>query len=151
MVKIQFQLLNRSILNSELEVRPKLRFWALMSRTQTLKIRLEWIQLLSSRTTYNGKKTHFRLWNRSVPMSEIGAMSKLRCLAKMSMKQTRKIELQRILLLSTRTPYKWLKNQFKLLNRSILISELEVRPKLRFWALMSRKKTQKTDFKEFSF
>ena len=37
-------------------------------------------------------------------MSEIGGSSKFRCWAKMSMKQTRKIGLQRIQLLSSRTP-----------------------------------------------
>ena len=38
-------------------------------------------------------KKHVRLWNRSILMSEIGVSSKLRCWAKMIMKQTRKIEL----------------------------------------------------------
>ena len=49
-------------------------------------------------------KKHVRLWNRSILMSEIGVSSKFRCWAKMSMKQTRKIKLQRIQLLSSRTP-----------------------------------------------
>ena len=35
------------------------------------------------------KKKHVRLWNRSILMSGIGVSSKLRCWAKMSMKQTR--------------------------------------------------------------
>ena len=35
------------------------------------------------------------------------------------------------------------KKHFRLLNRSILISELGFRPKLRFWAKMSTKQTQK--------
>ena len=35
------------------------------------------------------------------------------------------------------------KNQFRLLNRSILMSELGLRPKLRVWAHMSCKQTQK--------
>ena len=34
-------------------------------------------------------------------------------------------------------------NQFKLLNRTILMSELGVSAKLRFWAQMSMKQTQK--------
>ena len=38
-------------------------------------------------------KKHVRLWNPSIMMSEIGVRSKLRCWAKMSMKQTRKIGL----------------------------------------------------------
>ena len=40
-------------------------------------------------------------------------------------------------------PLEMVKNQFRLLNRSILMSELGVRPKLRFWAQMSSKQTQK--------
>ena len=35
------------------------------------------------------------------------------------------------------------KNQLRLLNRSILMLELGVRPKLRFWGQMSTKQTQK--------
>ena len=38
---------------------------------------------------------------------------------------------------------------FMLLNRSVLMSELEFRPKLRVWAKMRTKHTQK--FNEFSF
>ena len=53
-----------------------------------------------------GKK-YIRLWNRLILMSEIGFRPKLQCWAKMSMKQTRKIGLQRIQILSTRTPSKW--------------------------------------------
>ena len=40
-------------------------------------------------------------------------------------------------------PLEMVKNQFRLLNRLILMSELEVRPKLRFWARMSSKQIQK--------
>ena len=50
MVKKHVRLSNRSILMSELGVRPKLRFWALISTKQTSKIGLQGIQLLSSRT-----------------------------------------------------------------------------------------------------
>ena len=39
--------MNRSILMSELGVRPKLRFWAKFSMKQTRKIGLQEIQLLS--------------------------------------------------------------------------------------------------------
>ena len=42
------------------------------------------------------------------------------------------------------------KEQFRLLNRSILMSELGVRAKLRFWAWM-RTQTRKLGCKEFSF
>ena len=52
MVKNKFRLLNRSILMSELGVRPKLRFWAQMSKKQTRKIEVRPIQLLSSQTPY---------------------------------------------------------------------------------------------------
>ena len=41
------------------------------------------------------------------------------------------------------TPLEMIRIQFKLLNRSILMSELGVRPKLRFWAYMSSKQTKK--------
>ena len=40
-------------------------------------------------------------------------------------------------------PLKMVKNQFRLLNRSILMLELGFSPKLRFWAQMSSKQTQK--------
>ena len=50
-----------------------------------------------------GKK-NVRLWNRSILMSEKGVRSKLRCWAKMSMKQSRKILLHRIQLLSPGNP-----------------------------------------------
>ena len=40
-------------------------------------------------------------------------------------------------------PLGMVKKQFRLLNRSILLSQLGVRPKLRFWAQMSTKQTQK--------
>ena len=49
MVKKYFRLLNRSILMSGQGVRPKLRFWAQMSRKQTQKIGLQEVQNLSSR------------------------------------------------------------------------------------------------------
>ena len=42
--------MNRSILMSELGVRPKLRFWDKMSRKQTQKNGVQGIQLLCSRT-----------------------------------------------------------------------------------------------------
>ena len=47
MVKKNFRLLNRSILRSELGVSPKLQFYAKLRRTQTRKIGLQEIQLLS--------------------------------------------------------------------------------------------------------
>ena len=87
-------------------------------------------------------------------MSKIGVSLKLRCWAMMSMKQTRKIELQRIQLLNSRTPLKIVKKHFMLWNRSILMSEIGVRPKLRFWAQSHRwvvNGHKKSDFKEFSF
>ena len=40
-------------------------------------------------------------------------------------------------------PLEMVKNKFRDLNRSISMSEQEVRPKLRFWAQMSCKQTQK--------
>ena len=48
-------------------------------------------------------------------------------------------------------PLEMVKKHFRLLNRSILMSELGVRPKLRFWAKLIMKQTQKSDFKKFRF
>ena len=52
-------------------------------------------------------KKQVQLWNRQILMSEIGVRPKLRCWTKMTMKQTRKIGLKRIQILSSRTPWKW--------------------------------------------
>ena len=49
-------------------------------------------------------KTQFRLLNRSFLMSQLGVMPKLRFRAQMSSKQTQKILVQGIQLLSSRTP-----------------------------------------------
>ena len=95
---------------SELGVRPKLRFWAKLGMKQTRKIRHQEIQLLSSLTPYKCLKKHFRLLNRSILMSELGVRPKLRFWAKLGMKQTRKIGLQEIQLLRSRTPYKLVKH-----------------------------------------
>ena len=48
-------------------------------------------------------------------------------------------------------PLEMVKKHFRLLNHLILMSELVVIPKLRIWAQMSSKQTQKSDCKEFSF
>ena len=42
-------------------------------------------------------------------------------------------------------PLETVKKIFRLLNRSILKSDLGVRPKLRFWAKMSNKRTRKIE------
>ena len=39
-------------------------------------------------------------------------------------------------------PLELVKNQFWVSNRSIIMSKIRVRPKLRFWAQMSYKQTQ---------
>ena len=106
MKKKHFCILNRSILMSELGVRPKLRFWAKMKRKKTRKIGHQEILLLSSRTLQKWQKKHVSHWNRSTLMSELGVRSKLRFWAKMRRKNTRKIRLQEIQLLSSRTPQK---------------------------------------------
>ena len=88
-------------------------------------------------------KKHFRLLNRSILISELGFRPKLRVWAIISTKQTRK---NRNLTNSTSeltNPLEIVKKHFRLLNRSILISELGFRPKLQFWAKMSTKQTQK--------
>ena len=43
-------------------------------------------------------------------------------------------------------PLEMVKKYFRLLNRSILMFELGVRPTLRYWAKMSRKQAQKKEF-----
>ena len=96
--------MNRSILMSELGVRPKLRFWAKQSLKHTRKIRLQEILASEFTNPLEMVKKHFRLMNRSILMSEQGVRPKLRFWAKISMKQTRKIGLQKIQLLSSRTP-----------------------------------------------
>ena len=40
-------------------------------------------------------------------------------------------------------PLEMVKKQFRLLNSSILMSELGIRPKLRFWDKMSKKRPRK--------
>ena len=77
--------------------------------------------------------------NCLIMMSELEVRPKLRFWAKMSMKQTQKIGLQRIQLLPSRIPYKWYNKHVRLLNFSIFMFELEVRPKLRFWATINMK------------
>ena len=76
-------------------------------------------------------------------MSELGVRTKLRFCAKISRKQTRKIGLKLNSPSELTNTLEMVKKQFILLNRSILMSELGVRPKLRFWAQMSSKQTQK--------
>ena len=167
---------------SELGVKPKLQFWAKVSNKRTRKIGLQRIYLFSSKPLRNGKKKHFRLWNRTIWRSELGVCPKLQFWAKMRRTQTRKIKLQGIQLLSSRTLkngkkiYQALeslnsdvcdrsyvqitmlgqnehetdtknltltnssseltKNISRLLNRLISRSELGVSPKLQFWAKM---------------
>ena len=102
MVKNQLRLLNRSTLMSELGVRPKLRFGAQMSTKQTQKIWQKQFSFWAHESLRNGKKNISgfgiaQIWCLSL------ARPKLRFWAKMSKKRTRKIRLQRIQLLSSRT------------------------------------------------
>ena len=64
---------------------------------------------------------HFMHLNRLILMAQLGVRPKLRHWANMNMKQTRKIVLQRIQLLSSQTPYKWEKNMsaMELLNSDV--------------------------------
>ena len=109
MLKKHVRLWNRSIIISELGAKPKLRFLDNTRKKRTCKIGHQLIQLLSSRTPQKWLKKHVRLWNHSIMMSELGARPKLRFWAWMSTKKTQKIGLQRIQLLSSRIPQKWLK------------------------------------------
>ena len=74
---------------------------------------------------------------------EIGVTPKLRCWAQMSSKQTRKNLIARNSVSALMNPLEMVKKKIGLWNRSILMSEIGVRPKLRYWAHMSSKQTQK--------
>ena len=141
MVKKQFRLLNRSILMSELGLRPKLQCWAKMSRNRHEKSYFNECSFWAHEPLRNGKK-QFRLLNCSILMSELGVRPKLWCWAKMSMKQARKIWLQGISFWAHES-LRNVKKTCEIWNRSIMMSELRVRPKLRCWAKMSRKQTRK--------
>ena len=143
--------MNLSCLMFELGVRPKLRFWPQMSSKQTQKNLTKRNSASELTIPFEMVKKHVRLWNRSILMSDIGVKHKLRCWPKMSMKVTRKIELQQIHLLSSRTLKKWYKKHARLWHHSIMMSEIGVSSKLRCWAKMSMTQTRKTDFNEFNF
>ena len=129
-VKKHVRLWNRSILMSELGVRPKLRFWAKMSKKQTRKIELQPIQLLSSSTPRNGKKT-------CQALESLNSNVRARSLAQITIFGLDEQETDATLTNSTSelmNPLEMVKKHVWLWNRSILVSELGVRPKLRFWA-----------------
>ena len=65
-------------------------------------------------------------------MSEIGFRPKLRCWAKMSRKQTQKSDFKEFSYLAHEPFRNEKKKQFRLLNRSILMSELAVGPNYDF-------------------
>ena len=138
--KKHVRLWNRSILMSEIGVRPKLRCWAKMSRKQTRKIGHQQIQILSSLLM---SELGVRLCNRSILMSELGVRPKLRFWAKMSMKRTQKNRTSTNSASQITNPLEMVKKHFRLLTRSILRSELGVSPKLQCWAKMRRKQTRK--------
>ena len=143
MVKKTCKALDLSILMFELGVIRKLWFWAEMSRKQTRK-NLTWSYSASEITNpLEMVKKLVRLLNRSITMYELGHRPKWRFWANLSRKRTRKIGLQRILLLSLRTLRNGKNKHFRLLNRSILMSKVGVRPKLRVWDKMSKKQTRK--------
>ena len=86
-------LLNREVLMSELGFRPKLLFLAKMRNETNAKNQTLTNSASELMNYLEMVKTHFMLLNRSVLMSELGFMPKLRFWAKMSTKQTPKIGL----------------------------------------------------------
>ena len=174
---------------SELGARPKLQFWAKMSKKRTRKIEIQRIQIPSSRTPYNGKKTiqafeslNFDVRARSQardtilgqdeqetdaknwtstnlvsqltnPLEEVKktfqAFESLNSdvQARSNAQITILVRGEHEVDVKNRTstnsisehtnPLQLIKNHVSLWNGSILISELGVRPKLRFQAQMS--------------
>ena len=96
--------MNRLILMFELGVRPKLRFLGQEEHETDTKNRTSKNSAFELTNPLEIVKKHFKLLNRSILMSELGVRPKLRFWAKKSMKQMRKIGLQEIQLLRSRTP-----------------------------------------------
>ena len=94
MVKKHVRLWNRSILISEIGVSSKLQCWEHLSSKQTQKNMSARNSASELTNRLEMVEKHVRLWNRLILMSEIVVRPKLRCWAKMSMKQTRKVEIQ---------------------------------------------------------
>ena len=76
-------------------------------------------------------------------MSELGFRPKIRILGQDEHKTNVKIQTLTNSAAKLTNPLHRLIKHFMLLNRSILMSELGFRPKLRFWAKMRTKQTQK--------
>ena len=135
-------LLNCSIIMSGLMVRPKLRFCTKMSMKQTRKIRLQRIQILSSRTPYKWGKKIFRFWIARLwyPSQELGVNYDF---GPRWAWNGREKSVFNEFSFSAYEPLRFRKKKhFRLLNRSILRSELRVSPKLQFWA-KTRTQTRK--------
>ena len=81
--------------------------------------------------------------NRSIMMSELGVRSQITMLGQDEHETDTKNRTSTNSALELSNPLEMVKNQFRLLNRSILMSELRVRPKLRFLAQIGCKQTQK--------
>ena len=151
MVKKHFSLLNRSILKSELGVRPKLRFWAKISRKQTQKKQ-------SSRNSASELTNALEMVKKTCQSLEslnsnvrARSQAQIMILGQDSEAIDAKNRTKTNSASEVMNPLEMVKKHFRLLNRSILMSEQGVRPKFRFWAKMRRKKTRKIGRQKFSF
>ena len=136
---------------SELEVRPKLRFWAKMSMKQTLE-------------NWTSKNSASDLTNPLEMVKKIGHALELlnsdvraRSLAQNTILGQDEHETDTENRTSTNSvselpnPLEMVKKHVRLWNCSILMSELEVMPKIQFWAKMSMKQTRKIGHQEIQF
>ena len=150
MVKKHSRLLNRSILRSELV--PNYDFWHRWVVNRHKKSDCKEFCFWAHEPLRNGKKEHVRLWNRSIMISELGVRPKLRCWANMSMKQTRKIGLQRFSFLA----HEPLRKSKKKTNSGFWIAQfwclrLELGQNYDVWPRWAWKRHEKSDFNEFIF
>ena len=149
MVKKNVWLWNRSIMMSELDVRPILRCWAKI-RTQTRKIGLQGIQLMSSIPFRNGKKTCHGLESLNSDVRDRSYVE-ITILGQNEHETDTKNRSSTNSAYELTNPLKMVKNQFRLLNSSILMSELRFRPTYYFGPRSTRNGREKSNFNEFSF
>ena len=88
-------------------------------------------------------KKRVRLWNRSILMSEVGVKPKFTILGLDEHETDAKNRTSRNSSSELTNPLEMVKKHVRLRNRSIMVSELGVRSKLRIWRYMSTKQTRK--------
>ena len=114
----------------ELGVRPKLRFWAKMST----KNRTSKNSASELTNPLEMVKKHVRLRNRSILVSKLGVKQKVTILGLDEHETNAKNRTSRNSASELTNPLEMVKKHVRLWYRSILMFELGVRPKLRFWA-----------------